>query len=228
MPVTPSYLNGLTAKGLSRSYGLPLKQLAEQGDYFIATNPTIGTAITMGITATRDAAKPQFYIFNSASAGTDQPTIVLDFLTLKVTTPPASATAVYAHHLIDTGNRYVAGGSALVVTNPNAGSSVVSPALCYVGALTTFATVTASVRYLGSTTLRSVIPVLGDELTIQFGGGPGMQSVSDLAGTTAKRTVSGISPVILPPQWGYILELVMTSNASTAMTCEPICGFYLR
>jgi len=75
---------------------IPTKHLlADEGSYFIATNPTPGTALAYNIQAAFSDTVPLFYVQNNDSkANPFGKRLYLDYIKLICTTAPASSTGV--------------------------------------------------------------------------------------------------------------------------------------
>lgn len=203
--------------------------LADEGSYFVATNPTPGTGIA-GIAAADgyDATEALCVIRNANTAGDNSKRIVLDYIKLQVTVAGASGTnSSYATHL-DTGNTRVAsGGSTLTTVSPNMASTDSSNAAITFGAIVTNAA-SSSVRKLGSGLLRSVIHVVGDVTIFDFGGDPKPPAGLAVAGTAILQQVVPHAPVVLGPNDEFILTINAASQAVTGASYEVEIGYWER
>jgi len=208
----------------------PRHYLADEGSYFIATNPTPGTAIavTTSITTfaeTAGAVAGAMLFKNTESRTAASPKrIYLDYIKLVVLGVPTSATAwQYALVIDDNPVRYTSGGSALTPVNPNGDSSETSIATVYFGALTT--AVTNNKRLVARGNLRGVIPTTFDTLVIVSGGVEGGGSAVSAA--ASGRFVDNCPPIIVGPQQNLLLSLWGPSCAAAA-TFELEAGWWER
>jgi len=191
--------------------------IADEGSYFVATNPTPLTALaanTNGPATLSETAGYFLVMRNTDGSGGRARRIYLDFLRLIHTTQViTSATA--GHYFFKLGplpTHYTSGGSALTPLNVNGDSGNDSIAAVNAGALTTVAD--SAARLVDRGMLRSVITVLGDEWIFKFGtveaGG-----TSTLGGTVALRMTIPCPPIIVPPGWHLSLGLIFPSGAAT-------------
>lgn len=190
---------------------------ADEGSYFISRNPTIGTGIA-GIAAADGAEGLEnlFYLYNGS--GTKR--IYLDYLRLVVTAAGASGTTTQFVSVLDTAARYTSGGTALTIKPVNLGASnTTSVASGYFGALVTTAGGANSVT-VGGGTLRTVVKVIGDVYTFDFGGraytAPGLAT----AGTAQLSMVVPHAPVVICPGGSFTLEIFAASQAVTGASFE--------
>lgn len=189
---------------------------ALEGRAFVATNPTPGTAIAVGILAAHDDEVAALAIQNNNAA--DE--VILDQVRLICATAPASATAAHLLAIIDSVDRVIsAEGTGLTVRNPNGSSdNAHANIVARFGALTPAAT-TATERQVARAQLRSVILVVGDELILRFGD-DGVPASGDVAGTTAKRIVANLPPIVIKPGGVALFHLWYPGNAATAAQYE--------
>jgi hypothetical protein len=200
--------------------------LADEGSYFMATNPTPGTGID-GIAAADgyDATEALLTVYNAASTSTDT-RIYLDYLRLYSTLAPTSATDIAWVHEIDTAQRYSSGGSAITEVNVNGASTQTSSATIYFGAITA-AAATAN-RLLGGGILRTVISVVGDIYTFDYGAANKASLCGAvMEGTTVASLTIPCCPVVLGPANTYVFQLNGTSQAAK-QNHEFELGFWER
>ena len=208
--------------------GNKLHGLADEGKYFVATNPTPGTGVD-GHAAPSDITvdtKPHVFIRNDASASTDS-RLYLDFIRLQVTAAGAGATTALWCAKMDTGaTRYSSGGTEITEVNANMASTASSSAKIYHGAVVA-AAATTSQRILGSGLLRTVVPVVGDTYLFTFGQ-PAPSVSSMIVGSTAiANIVVPMPPVVLGPADQFLLHLAGASQ-SGAHSYEITLGFWER
>ncbi len=198
---------------------------ADEGSYWVATNPTPSTGVAYGSGGTQatfaDAAAA-FVWKNNASAA-DGIRMYLKYVRMILGgTIPASSTSLQFAVKVDNGNRVpTANATAITPVNPNMdiGAGSGAPAgVVYVpngGIPTVPAAVSA--RLIGRGSLRQVIPVVLDELELRFGAvdGPGA-----VVATGAGRYVTSAPPVVIGPQQFALLHLWLPSGTTSPLTFE--------
>jgi len=188
--------------------------LVDEGSYFLATNPTIGTAIsqTTNIVAYADTAGAvgnYFYWRNTDLTGGKR--VYIDYIKLMCAAVPVSATSWQYALVLDYGTaRYTSGGSAITAVSPNGDIGTPSIVQMYAGALTT--AVGISKRIVGRGTLRGVVPTIFDTFVILSGGIEGGGSMASAA--ASGRFVDVTAPIIIGP--GQNLTLIMWGAANAA------------
>lgn len=170
----PSYLSTgnrpvrLTTRGeaVVNMTGKGAYAYADEGSYFIAQNPTVGTAIS-GIVAADGAEGLEnlFYIENTSATKR----IYLDYLRLIPTAAGASGTTTRFVSAIHSAARYTSGGTAITPQNASPSSGEGTVATVYFGALVTTAPAGITVMDHGALRL-GVIKVVGDIYLFDFGG----------------------------------------------------------
>lgn len=223
-------LSGQRGSNRGDAVAMPLGKarctLAEEGSYFLATNPTIGTGVA-GIAATGAFADAEsFFCLRNDNSVASGKYIVLDRLTLTTTAAGASGTTTQFASKIDEGDRYTSGGAAVTPVNPNRASSVASGATLYSGALVTTAA-TSAARLLDSGTLRTVITVVGDKYVFDFGGDTALPSAQATAGVAQLHMLVNHSPVVLGPGDSWVFSMFAASQ-SGASSFEFALGWWER
>ena len=196
-------------------WGKPLYNIAEVGQYFLATNPTPGTGVA-GIAAAdgNNDLENLVHINNESSAGTGK-RIYLDYIRLQPTAAGANGTTTTWVAKIDSADRYASGGSEITPVNVNMDSTTASTAEGYFGAVVTSAA--SSQRVLGHGTIRSVITVVGDSYLFDFGGDKKVpMSGLATAGTAALHAVIPVAPVVLGPGDSFMLQLNAASQSGAS------------
>lgn len=173
--------------------------LADEGSYFVATNPTPGTGVA-GIAAADGLDDTEAFIVlrnnNTVASGKR---IYLDRLKLRATVAGTNGTNIAWASKIDEGDRYTSGGSAITPVNCNLEDGETTGAEMYAGALVTTAA-SSAVRLIDFGTLRTVIVVAGDEYVFDFGGDAVSQPAGlATAGTAQLNKVIPHAPVVLTP-----------------------------
>lgn len=200
--------------------------LADEGSYWVTTNPTPGTAVNYAIQAAFSDTVAAITLMNKDAAGGLR--CYLDYIRLIAgATVPASATAGHYAIKTDVGSRASA-GTALTPNNSNMDATGV-------GSITdarwtpTVAAVSPQARLLSRGVLRSQIPVANDEWIFNFGSVE-KAAASNLSSTLAQRMVIPCPPVVLGPGTGqtFLLHLWFPANAATAGQFEWEVAWYER
>jgi hypothetical protein len=202
--------------------------LADEGSYFVATNPTPGTAIA-GATAPTAFSETVglLSIFNNNTVSNSGKQIYLDFILLQVVAVGTSSTNYNLTGKLDAGpSRWSSGGSAITPVSPNMNTSSKSNATVNFGALV-LAAASASARLVHNHLVRSVIPVANDYVLLTFGNtvpqGPGMPT----DGTLQCFSQLSCGPVIIGPQQNYYLSEWAAAQAA-ARTYQFTVGYWER
>jgi hypothetical protein len=202
--------------------------LSDEGSYFIATNPTPGTAIAHVVLAAFDDTKPYVLLRNQ-----DSPTdplakrMYLDYIKLLTSVVPASAAEWGYVCTVDSSAwaaRYTSGGTTIVPVNANGDISRSPVGYLQIGAITAVAGVGRRIVSRGR--FRGVVPTIYDEYILVFGtceGGSGQ-----IGGAGSSRIVCQAPPVVVGPGQNFALNLFGISNAVTAATYEFEIGWWER
>lgn len=211
--------------------------MADLGNYYTALAAAPGTGTNYAVQASYSATAAVLTLQNGGTEPTGAqlppaPTVVLDWVRLLLTTAPASAVSGQWAITLDNKTRG-SSGTAMPPNNCDLGTTIGSAPKASVATAIytpTVASASASAFVLDRGTMRSVIPVVGDEYIFVFGRGDSPGTVSDIAGTTAKRIVIPCAPVILRPNANMtaLLHLWFPSNATTAAAFECAAGWYER
>lgn len=199
----------------------------EEGTYFRAVNPTLGTGIAMGIQTAWSATANALLVMRSSSA---TKSIIPHYIRLINTVAGATTTSSRMAIAIDSANRYSSGGTDLTgqIVSPNSGlgpTSVVD--VLRFGAVTAAAAVGA--RYLSNMVLKTQTApcwTVGDEVRIQFSedADPGLTS-----GSATLSIVKNVGPVILRGQnHCLLLHMWNPANATTAPSWEIEMAWWER
>ena len=198
--------------------GGKLHGLAQEGSYFVATNPTVATGIA-GIAAADgyNAAETLFLLYNQATAS-EGIEVCLDFLELQCTVVDTAGTDIRFDHHIDTGDRYTSGGSSITPVSPNMNSSASAKGRLKFGALVSSAA-SSSVRYLGGRQLSSTDLVANDLMLFTYGGSNSFSSQT--TNLTEEATASrfwhvACPPVVLGPGQSYLFTINCASQTGAA------------
>jgi hypothetical protein len=195
---------------------------ADEGRYFVATNPTPGTAIAQTIQTSFLATNALCTIFNGNAAGGAR--IYLDYIRLIVGTAAASATSCELAAVLDKINRFSSGGSAITPVCSNLDASNNNT-----GAVINFGAVTAAAasaaRIVSRITVKPSIQLTKDSYVIKFGAPAGQ-------GSTVPSAVGIIGqdapPIVIAPQGSLVLHVWNPANSATAPTYEFELGYFER
>ncbi len=206
-----------------------LHGLADEGSYFVATNPTVGTGIA-GIAAADgyNAAETLFLLYNQ-STDAEAVRIYLDFLELQCTVVDTGGTDIRFDHHIDNTDRFTSGGTNITPVSPNMDSSASAKGRLRFGAVVS-ASASTSVRYLGGRQLSSTDLVANDLMLFTYGGSNGYSAQT--TNLTEEATASRIwqvscPPVVLGPGDSYLFTINCASQSGAA-TWTFNCGWWER
>jgi len=194
---------GRYGEGYSLSLVSKSHLLADEGSYFVWSNPTAGTGIT-GQANTQSVpaigsndTKPYICIQNVDAPGGKR--VYLDYIRFRTTVAGTNGTNINFVTILDVPNapRAVSGGSTLAATNPNMDDA--SQSICKVSAGNLTVVTTSSGRLLPNVQLRPVITVVSDYYIITFG--PTEYTVGSLisSGTGICQQTFGHCPIIIGP-----------------------------
>ncbi len=198
----------------------------DDGSYFIATNPTMGTGIA-GIAASTsyDATEHLLLLRNTSTTKR----LYLDFIDIVCTAAGAAGTTTGFTMVTDTGaTRYTSGGSTITPVNPTFEYSESAECTLKFGALVTGAA-TSDVRPLGDFLVRTVIKVVGDSYRFTFGDSNGAWSLAgaSLDGTTSAKVTIPCPGVILGETDQFLLS-DWAASQSGASSYQLRMGFWMR
>ena len=217
----PNFQNSGAQK--STAIWLDSSGAADEGSYFVITNPTVGTAIAMTTSVVDDAAtassthaqySPVMVVQNQWSASDPaQKIVAMQYLKMLISQVPSSATTwQYAIRLDPNPVKITTAGTSIVPVNSNSNSGTTSKTLVAFGANVTAIASTAS-RLVARGMINSAVPVTLDQWYFNFGGNTiSMDQIS--GGTGAKNISSPCPPIIIAPGWTMTLEMWGASNAA--------------
>lgn len=183
----------------------------------------LGTGVNTSIaTGTTFAATQAICVIYNGDPVKD---LILDYFKVIQLTVDTAGVIGRVVHVLDQGNRYASGGSAML-PYPTSGSGV-SPAnlIAYCGAVTATAA-TSAARRLGSNVYSAGVGVLGQEITFRFGGGDPHGSFAVPTTNVASFAVSA-PPIVINPGWSYVMLEAKTSRSATG-TGEYYGGLVAR
>lgn len=194
--------------------GAKLHGLAQEGSYFVATNPTVATGIA-GIAAADgyNAAETLFLLYNTSTEA-EGIHLCLDFLELQCTVVDTNGTDLRFDHHIDNTDRFTSGGTAITPVNPNMDSTASAKGRLRFGAVVSSAA-SSSVRYLGGRQLASTDLVANDLMLFTYGGSNSFSNQnSNLTeeATLARFWHVACPPVVLGPGDSYLFTINSASQ----------------
>lgn len=212
--------------------------LADEGSYFTAQNPTVGTAIAMTTSVVDDAAtassthaqySPYLYLYNKSVVGDQNAkSIYLKYIKLFSRVGDqawTSATQALFSFRADQTNRWASGGTALSIYNQSMNASNTSALLAYAGANVVSLPSASSQRVLGHGLIQSTIPLAGSTWVWTFGDVT-MPTNFGYASVINSLTIPN-APVVIAPGWSFQLDIWATALAA-APTFEVEIGYVER
>lgn len=211
------------------SYQTSRNALADEGSYYGVTNPTIDTTVAYGVLAAYAVTTPAFHIANVDPVGGR--TIFLDFLKLRVTVAPASATNWKYVVDVDSSPRISTaptGGaertSGVFNVNPGAAQDFPGRIWAFTGGTVLTVMAATNVRTIAHGSWMQTIPIALDEMVLQFGQG----ETSGNGPSTVGRRFAATVPVAIPPGCSASIHMYGASNAITGMSAEYSLGMWAR
>lgn len=203
---------------------LYIKQmLMDQGNYFTASNLTLGTPSTFALASSFTSSKAMFMFANTTTSISTGKTIIVDRIRLMLSTDTAPATATYLKCAmrIDPSSRATSGNTTLKTTatgvNPAfVGSSAITGVaiapICQLSAFSSgqmiVTTEGSSVRQVGQGQINFGTMVIGDIYDFRFGTDGADASYSKINTSVGSSWMPGryieyMSPCVISPyNWG--------------------------
>lgn len=210
--------------------GKPLVSLADEGSYFVATNPTPGTGIAGIAAADGFDATETLFLLTNANTVASATRVYLDFLEIACTVVDTGGSNIRYDMHIDDSTRFSSGGSAITPVNPNMDSSAAAVATLRFGAVVTSAA-TANVRYLGGRLISSTDLVVDDVIRVDFGGDSPTKAGSfdhlPAEASLSRYFQIAAPPVVLAPAACFLFS-VNCASQSGAATWSFNCGWHER
>ena len=201
--------------------------LADNGNSFVAINPTAGTGIISAtpITLAAAATAPTMVVFNGNTNLTNAINIYPLYLKLFETAASTGGTQLNFQFHIDTINRFTSGGTTLTVANTNRASTTASQATINFGALTGVAA-TANKSVTGNLRCRvGLIDILGDQLFFNFGG-PTLTPPTQVSTLATVGIYSfGCMPCVIGPGESMVFTIWQPTTFTTGVTYEVEFGY---
>jgi hypothetical protein len=193
-------------------YGSRTPDLAREGSRWVVTNVP-GTAIVDPNASGFVTTTPCFLLANTNPVGGRW--IYPVRLKMTVTAAGTSSTNFDTQWYVDTGNRYTSGGTALTPVNPNLNVlNTLTGAVVHFGAIT--ATAANAQRLIHACRERTVIKVIGDEYTWEFGHTTAASIGMPTDGTLQLTKTELVTPVALPPQSSLLFYEYGASQGTAA------------
>ncbi len=219
--------NTVTASILSRD-----TVLADQGYYFVATNPTPGTGVVETASITTFALAelaPMFSLYNGSTVANP---VSIYPLYLRLTMTQANAGGLTQRFTIttDQGNRVTtqpAATGVLTVNNVNMGSSNRSQAQILTGAALVASAATSQRRTIFNQSFRNggVVGVIGDVYQFNFGSPESLDPMSLVeTGTAICNVTYNVAPVVIGPNQSMLIQH-WAASATTGAGFEYEFGF---
>ncbi len=214
-----------TGEAAVADFGLARAHLADEGSYYTVNNPTIDTTVAYGVIATWVTTTVAFLISNSSATRS----VTLDYLTIRPTVAPASATnwkfAIEMDNTLRTSTAPTGGVSRTVNNiNPAVAQDFEGTVWAFTGGTVLTIMAAGAPRLTHQGPWANSIPVALDEMTLLFGH-PG---VAGTPATTVGRRVTGTAPCVIPPGCSAAISMYGTSNAITGMSAEYSLGLWQR
>lgn len=221
---------------------LPLRQAFAYGasigssGYFVATNPTPGTAIQSDlITAFSATGAGDLVVTNTAPLGSGI-NIYLDYVKKMMTgTAPTGTTvqryAGYIEPVLASGVPS-AGSVAITPVNINGGSAQTFPGSVYLptgGAAMTIPAASTTRRLACNGSIPTSLGITGDEYILQFGSVDATSTAIATAvrATAAARLATTVAPVVIGPQQAFILDFWWLTQAANKPNWEWEIGMWV-
>jgi hypothetical protein len=212
--------------------------LADEGAYFIATNPTIGTGVAHALVTAFTNTAALFYIKNLFSPGPTAKRIYLDYLRLILTAAPTAGVSLDFLVQLDTTARVPTANNVQVVpVNVNSddvnalGKNLIDLEAFNAGSLTVPAPGNSAINVCRAR-IPTGINVVGDEYVVQFGGPSQMDSGSPpltaIRAAQPARMVTHAPPVIIGPGQAAIIYRWSPTEATAAPSYEYELGLVAR
>jgi hypothetical protein len=212
--------------------------LADEGSYFTASNPTVGTAIAMTTSVVDDAATassthaqaaPYLYMYNRGVTGDQNAkSVYLKYIKLFSRIGDqawTSATQALFSVRSDPNSRYTSGGTALTTTNVNTNVGTASQVIAYAGANVVSLPNATTGRVLAHGLIQSSIPLAGSTWIWTFG------DVTQPTNFGYASVINSLTipcpPAVIAPGWSLQLDIWATALAA-APTFEIEVGYVER
>lgn len=231
---------GLRGGRYGESYVLNLvpttHMLSREGTYFVATNPTPGTAFAANIQAAFSDTVPFIYLFNQESQQNVRAKYCyIHYIKIIVSVVPVTATAAQIALITDIVSRGLGTDNMTQIQPVSTTTSMTLPSDMFIKAQSsgTASAITASSqqkRVLARASFPSGLPTIGDELVLVCGetGLGGAQGLTAAQATCPGRKVCSAPPVVVAPGHSLTAHLWFPGNATTGLSYEVEIAGWLR
>ena len=224
-----TYSDGALGYGRGNRYGeevvVPLDRntLSDEGSYYVATNPTPGTAI-VGIAAADGYDDTEALLTISNDHASKH--VYLDYLHLVAKVAGSSGTDFAYAIDMATEATYASGGSAITPVDVNRETNNTAPVTMYFGAVVTTTGTTEKIVSHGQ--LLTVIKVIGDHFLFTFGGEGLPPATAIMEGVAQHSVQRSCPPIVIPPGHALSFRDFATSQASAGAQYQFELGFWVR
>lgn len=210
--------------------------LSREGTYFVATNPTPGTALAYCVQAAFSDTVPFLYLFNQESQQNIRAKYVyLHYIKLVVTVAAASGVQAEFALITDITQRALGTDNTTTLTPVSTCTSQTVPSdmLLKLQNSATASAIAASSqnkRVMGRGSFPSGVTIVGDELLIVCGetSGGAAQGLTAAQATCPGRKVSNAPPIVIAPGNSLTMHLWFPSNATTGLSYEIEMGGWVK
>jgi hypothetical protein len=211
--------------------------LADEGSYFVTTNPTPQTVLAYGAAGTQAAFSdtvPFMQLINTGNPGDPAaPLVWFDYLKLIQIggTAPATTTSVGFAIKVDNGFRAATAGTPVTATpvSPNMNLATAQPAarlVYFTGAVATIPAASAAARLVARGTLKGGPTLVLDEYTISAGAVDGTPMGGYLTAVAAYNT--RVPPIGIGPGQSMTIHLFFPGGATNPFSYEFELGHWER
>ena len=219
--------------------GGPRHAVADEGGYFVATNPTPGTGIQLNANVTAFADTNALFVIQNKDPVNDAASkrIFLDYLKLRLlaTAPTATVSMEFALKLDYIPREPTTAANRTVLTSVNVNGDSTRGSSCQVygyanaGAMTVPAA-SGAARIVSRTSIPTSLGIAGDEYVLAFGATdqPATQGLTATRATAVARIVGTAPPVVVGPGQNLVVHMWWLTAATTAATFEFELGWWER
>jgi hypothetical protein len=196
---------GIDRNGAIHVVPLTRRDMADEGSYFVGSNPTVSTGVAYATTTSLVKTTAMFALFNSARAG--GPRSYLDYIRLWLTAVSTGGVSMEALIESDWKDRTPSANNALIpLVGCGDGKPVTLLQAFATGTLTVPTTsVDGRAKTLGRCRIATGLGIVGDEYEFQFGSehrDAGYQGLTAAELATPARKVGHFAPAFAEPgQW---------------------------
>jgi hypothetical protein len=197
--------------------------LCDEGSYFVATNPTPGTAIA-GIAAADGYEDDEALLYLENTHASKH--VYLDYLLLTCKVAGTSGTDFAYAIDVATEATYASGATAITPVDTNRETNNTAPVTMYFGAVVTTTGTTEKIVSHGL--LRTVIKVIGDQYLFSFGKGVASpMNATIMEGTDQASITRNCPPIVVPPGHAMCFREFAASQDGAAQYQFEL-GFWAR